>query len=297
MELAPEVSASLRGCQLVRLPAVEVSRGRRWAAACRSCWSHAQHGLTQIVYVCICIGMSAIIEQLSQQLRRFEHVHRPAGMRSTGIPPLDGLLPEGGLHAGTLTEWLTDDAGGGATLAFKVAAQLRGESGVCVVIDDRGSLYPPAVGRLGVDLDSTIVVRPLRVQEALWAWEQSLRCPAVAVVIGGLGRLQSVEGRRLQLAAETGGGLGMLLRPVRELGQPSWADLRLLTQPAAEPPARKGARAGPAPQSRRLQVELVHCRSHFRTGSVLLDIDDETGAVHQVSRMVPAARAPRAAGA
>jgi protein ImuA len=257
-----------------------------------------EHGLTHYVYKCIQIGMSAVIQHLSEQLRRFRHPHRPAGRLSTGVAVIDRLLSEG-LRPGTLMEWLTGGGGGGGTLAFKIVAHLCGASGVCVVIDGSGALYPPAMKRLGVDLNATIVVRPKRLQETLWVWEQSLRCPAVAVVIGQLNRLQTVECRRLQLAAEAGSGVGLLLRPVRDLRESSWADLRFRVTPQPAPISTSSGvgRQRPPPRSRRVQVELLHCRGHFRTGTVLLDIDDETGAVYQVPRLVSAASARRAAGA
>jgi hypothetical protein len=242
--------------------------------------------------------MSAAIQQLSEQLRRFRHAQRPAGCLSTGVAALDRLLSDN-LRPGSLLEWLTDGADGAGTLAFKIAAQLCSASGVCVVIDGDGSLYPPALQRVGVDLNTTIVVRPVRVRDALWTWEQSLRCPAVGVVIGSLKRLQDVECRRLQLAAEAGGGVGLLLRSARDQQQSSWADLRfrVTPQPSQALTLPRIDHQRPPPKSRRLQVELLHCRGHFRTGTVLLDIDDETGAVHQVPRLVSAARASRAAGA
>lgn len=251
------------------------------------------------MYKCIYSNVSAIAQRLSQQLRRFERAHRSAACVSTGIAAFDRLLPEGGLRTGSLVEWLADGASGAGTLAFGIAARLRSESQVAVVIDGNGSLYPPAIRRFGCDPDATIVVRPQRAQNALWAWEQSLRCPAVAVVVGWLNRLQSVQYRRLQLAAETGGGIGMLLRPAREHRQPSWAGLRLLVkpQPLFQPPSQRLARERPPPRSRRLQVELLHSRGLFESGTALLDIDDETGVVRLAPRLVPATNPRRAAGA
>lgn len=249
------------------------------------------------MYKCMYLVMSATLQRLSQQLRRLERGKRLTGCQSTGIPALDRLLPDGGLRRGTLVEWLADGAAGAGTLAFQIAAHVCGESGVRVVIDSQGALYPPATRWLGGAPDATIVVRPLRVREALWAWEQALRCPAVAVVIGSLKRLQPLECRRLQLAAEAGGGIGMLLRSARDQQSTSWADLRFRVTPQAAPLSRAHHQRPPPPRSRRLQVELLHGRGHFGTGIVLLDIDDETGAVRQVPRLVTAARARRASGA
>jgi hypothetical protein len=248
-------------------------------------------------------GRAHTLRELQQQLRRLARERRPAMQGaagcSTGIPALDALLPERGLPRGALVEWMAGaTAGGTGTLAFRIAAQLCGAGGACIVIDGQNLVYPPAVCRLGLDLDRIIVVRPEHARQALWAWEQSLRCPGVAVVIGRIGRLRTNEFRRLQLAAETGGAIGMLLRSAEDRRQPTWADLRLCVAPRAS--MRPGAAYSggrPPPCSRVLHVELLHSRGHFGTGTLLLDIDDETGAVHHVPRVAPATAARRSAGA
>ncbi len=50
---------------------------------------------------------------------------------------------------------------------------------------------------------------------ALWATEEALRAPAVGMVCAEIEDMDLTASRRLQLAAETGGGLGLLLRPAR----------------------------------------------------------------------------------
>jgi hypothetical protein len=150
---------------------------------------------------------------------------------STGTPPLDDLLGTP-LRYGMLIEWLRGLAhSGAATLSLLCAREACRAGGTLVVIDRLQTFYPPAAAAWGIDLGRLIIVRPRGMRDALWATLQSLRSPAVAAVWAPLEKLDSREFRQLQLAAQTGRTLGLLLRPAYVRGQPSWADVRLLVEP------------------------------------------------------------------
>ncbi|MCH8242002.1 MAG: hypothetical protein IH897_05255 [Planctomycetes bacterium] len=84
-----------------------------------------------------------------------------------------------------------------------------------VVVDTGNDFYPPAARQHGIELDRLIVVRVRRRKEAFWVVDQALRCRAVAVVIAALPQLDDRQSRRLQLAAESTGGIGLILRSAR----------------------------------------------------------------------------------
>lgn len=172
-----------------------------------------------------------LIRDLRERAERIAGAHRRAcktGRISTGFAALDSLLPHGGFENGTLVEWLADGAGCGAvTLSLSVAARALEEGGACVVIDPGQKFYPPAAAELGIPLERMIVVRPSGPRLTLWAWEQALRFRGVAVTLGEMGPLSDRPFRRLQLAAEAGGGLGFLVRPAACRAEPSWAAVRL----------------------------------------------------------------------
>jgi hypothetical protein len=255
------------------------------------------------------------IQELSRKLQRLRPPqpgapapeHAPPV--STAISGLEGLLPEGGLHPGMIVEWMAaGSASGAGTLAWKVVAawqpRCSDDGKGVVVIDRRRRFYPPAVVPLGIDLERLLVVRPDSERDALWALEQSLRCPGVGIVIGRIEGVRAQEFRRLQLAAETGGAIGLLLRPARERAQTSWADVRLLIRPEGNPkseirnPKRTISRFEFRNSTfRRLHVELIHCRGRLGGGAVLLEIDDVTGNVRVASRLAAAAHPRQAAGA
>ena len=183
---------------------------------------------------------------------------------SSGCPALDRALPENGFRPGTLVEWLFRGVGDGtATLAFRAAAgALRAAAGAVVVLDRTGEFYPLAAVAQGIEPARLIVVHPGNKADHSWAMDQTLRCPAVAAVVAWPesldGKLDGRTFRRLQLAVEQGGGLGLLIRPESVRLQPSWADVRLLVEPL--PSTSPYGRRAPCTHGRRIRVVLLRCR-------------------------------------
>ena len=110
--------------------------------------------------------------------------------------------------------------------------------------------FAPALAQQGIELGRLIIVRPPTAVEALWAAEQALSSGVCAAVLLWLKGTDDRWLRRLKLAAEAGGALGVLFRPERHRFESSPAALRLLlTQGAAEPRLEllkvQGGRPGP----------------------------------------------------
>lgn len=229
-----------------------------------------------------------IIAQLAQQLGQIERREiQPDALLSTGCPALDRLLPAGAMRRGTLIEWLSSGVGSGAgTLALLAARQAVEDGRPLVVIDRQAEFYAAGAAALGLPLEQLIVVRPRHPRDDLWAIEQVLRCPGVAAAWCQLPSLSDRGFRRLQLAAERGGAVAMLLRPLAVRGTPTWAEARLLVEPLS------------APQGRRVRVELLHARGGLNHHQALeLEVNDEAGVVRLVPRLAPSASLRRAARA
>src|SRR5436190_6466092 len=175
------------------------------------------------------MGPSASARELVASLRRdvarLEGGRPPENERpiSTGSAALDRLLPAGGLRRGTLVEYLTATAGSGAgTLALAAAREACREGRAFVALDwptparsasegiRFGHFYPPAAAAWGIDLSAMLVLRPTNDADALWALDQALRCPGVGAVWAACERLDVRDFRRLRLAAECGGTVGLL---------------------------------------------------------------------------------------
>ena len=230
-----------------------------------------------------------LLQDLRDRIRGIEGV-RDRGPRDGGVPTgfaaLDRVLADGGLRKGTLVEWQSAaDGRGAATLALAVSAYVLRSGGTLVVIDDAREFYPVGAAQLGVPLDRTVVVRPDGQRAALWAWEEALRAPGVAVTFGRLGATTDRVVLRLQLAVEAGGGLGFLVRPPGVPAGEAVAATRLTVESIPTP----GTYPGPG---RRLRVRVT--RGHAGVGQPVADVElgDDPGPVP----VVPELAGPVAAG-
>jgi cell division inhibitor SulA/protein ImuA len=152
---------------------------------------------------------------------------------STGKSALDARLPGGGWPTASLIEVLLDDTGLGEVQLFLpalVECQRRtdGDAPWLVWIAPPHEPFAPALAQQGIELGRLLVVRPATATEALWATEQALSSGVCAVVFLWLKGTDDRWLRRLKLAAEAGGALGVLFRPERHRFESSPASLRLL---------------------------------------------------------------------
>ena len=216
------------------------------------------------------------IDELRAGLHQFHRGLREGERRvaSTGIPALDELLPERGLRRGALSEWIGAEVGCGVlSLAMRVAAAAQSD-GPLIIVDTKKTLYPTAIQAAGVSLPESIFVWPASRTEALWAVEQSLRCTGIGGVLFPVDRLRTQDFRRLQLAAESGTAIGLLIRPPGSQRQPGWADVRLLVSPRP---------AHPNSFCRRMAVQCIYVKGSLTDRTIELEMCDETGAVRLAS--------------
>ncbi|MBM3997287.1 MAG: hypothetical protein FJ303_24530 [Planctomycetes bacterium] len=219
------------------------------------------------------------ILQLAEQIRRCETSSRPGepARIPLGVSGLDTLFPQRGLSTGSLVELLPRMSGAGAwTLALLLARYACGDRKTLLIADAERCFYPPATCRFGFDPEHMIIVRPRTSSQALLALAQALRCPVIGAALGAFDTLTDRDGRRLQLAAESGGTLGILIRPITALAAPSFAATRLMidplpSEPQSEPPALAGGG-----RRRRMRLESVRCRGGQEGKTVCLEIEPIT---------------------
>jgi protein ImuA len=151
-----------------------------------------------------------------------------------GLGPVDVRLPGGGLALGALHEV----AGGGvgavdgaaaSLFAAGIAARTNGKVLWCLT---RPDLFAPAVAQAGLTPDRVIYVEASDEKAVLSCFEEGLRHGGLACVVAEISRLSMSGSRRLQLAAEGSGTMGLALRRWRrqteaaDFGQPTAASTR-----------------------------------------------------------------------
>lgn len=182
------------------------------------------------------------LEELQQQLQKAgSHLLMPsqwlaekwAGPQaaeqviSTGCAGLDAWFPHGGMVRGQTIEIVSPTGGAGATyVAMILARQICGPQGLLVLIDRNQDFNPAILLTLGFDLDHVLVVQPQSEEDHLWALEQALADSCVAAVWTRIEKIDKRYQRRWQLAAERGQTIGILQRPEKVLGQPTWATIQ-----------------------------------------------------------------------
>lgn len=181
-----------------------------------------------------------------------------AGILPTGLRLIDAVLPGGGLRGGALHEIVAASADAPAAEGF-AATLLAGlaRRGPVLWCVETASFYGPCLVRLGLSPERLILVRARRPADLLWAMEEGLRTPGLAAVLGEPASLDITASRRLQLAAEGSGVIGLVLSRA-EATTVAVTRWRVTSASVGRPLAADERDFGLA--RARWQVELLRCR-------------------------------------
>jgi protein ImuA len=192
----------------------------------------------------------------------------------TGAAEIDAALPWAGLPRG-LHE-VSGEVGEAAKVAFaaSLAGRRSGYGGRPIlwcrprrVALTAGDPYGPGMAHLGISPDALILVEAEKPADLLWAMEEGARTKGLAAVVAEGVIPNLTASRRLQLAAEVGNGLVLLLPKGRQTA-PSSALTRWFVRSL---PSRQEA-GGPG--SPRWHVELWRCRGGGRLREWIVEWDD-----------------------
>ncbi len=205
-----------------------------------------------------------VLAGLRERIQRLERgAARHKSVLSFGIEAMDRHLPEGGLALGALHEVAgcgKDAIDGAAAALFTagVAARTQGQVLWCVARQD---LFAPALAQAGLPPDRVIYVEAGDEPSLLASFEEGLRHGDLGAVVGEVAKLSMTASRRLQLAAEGSGVIGIALRRWRRpaeaaaFGEATAAVTRwrVSALPSAPLPVTGVGRA-------RWRLDLIRCR-------------------------------------
>lgn len=166
----------------------------------------------------------------SGQLWRGRSYAAPNNAESTGWRILDDITG-GGWPRGALTEIISSDTHG-LSLLLPALARLSQQERWLAWISPPHIPYAPGLSTQGIDMQRFLMVQEITEQERLWSTEQALQSGSCSAVLMWPDSLDITQLRRLQLATEQGGGLGILFRSLRDARQSSPAALRLKVTPS-----------------------------------------------------------------
>lgn len=158
------------------------------------------------------------LERLRAEVRAIVATGKgPGGVLPFGLAALDDRLAGGGLADAGLhelapaTAGYSDDAAATLFLAG-IAGRRAGAGGTVLWVVARRDLFAPGLAQGGLPPDRLLIAEAGGDREVLAVMEEGLRHGALAAVVGEVGRAGLTETRRLQLAAEEGGTMALMLR-------------------------------------------------------------------------------------
>ena len=217
-----------------------------------------------------------------------------------GVGAVDDRLADGGVRLDALHEVTGESAAWGddaAATLFVAGIVARAVGPVLWVVRAR-DLFAPGLYQAGLHPERVLYAEARDDAELLALMEEGLRHRGLGAVIGEAGRVATAQTRRLQLAAEGGRTVALLLRrPPRgggdPFGVPSAAITRWRVAAAPSPPVPWD---GLGPACWRLQCVRQRGGDPFE---LTVEAPDETGRIalpaRLVDRPVASARAPLSA--
>lgn len=193
------------------------------------------------------------VESLRATIARLEGGRAPAERLPLGVKAIDAVL-NGGLKRGAVHDFVAEtflDQAAACAFALFIGEKTQGKPIVWLGADrsasETGQLYGHGLIAHGVDPARIIFVQAPTARDLLWAAEEALRTQGVGLILieawSVLKSLDLSSARRLCLAAEEGGALGVFLRDSNGLDPPFATRWSIAAAPSPPEPGGVPGRA------------------------------------------------------
>lgn len=132
-----------------------------------------------------------------------------------GLGTIESAFPGGVFPKRAIHEFITvipEHAAASDGFIAGVLAVLMEDGAACVWISTSRRLFPASLSTFNVAPERIIFIDVNTEREALWITEEALKCEGLAAVVAELNEISLIESRRLQLAVESSGVTGFILR-------------------------------------------------------------------------------------
>ncbi len=158
-----------------------------------------------------------MLEKLQKEILSLQGFRLPSGGQRIdfGLGKIESAFPNKTFPVGAVHEFLSgspEDSAATTGFMSGLISRLMGESGTCLWISNKRTIFPPALKAFGIAPDRVIFIDLTTQKDVLWAVEEALKCETLAAVVGELNEVTFTQSRRLQLAVEKSRVTGFLHR-------------------------------------------------------------------------------------
>ena len=132
-----------------------------------------------------------------------------------GLGEVENAFPNGVFPKKAIHEFITvlpEHAAASDGFIGGLLSMLMKDGAACVWISTSRKLFPVSLCLFNVEPERIIFMDVAREKDVLWIMEEALKCEGLAAVVAELNELSLIESRRLQLAVESSGVTGFILR-------------------------------------------------------------------------------------
>lgn len=132
-----------------------------------------------------------------------------------GLGEIEDSFPGGVFPKKALHEFITiapEHSAASDGFIAGLLAVLMENGAACVWVSTSRRLFPASLSLFNVAPERIIFMDVQHERDVLWITEEALKCEGLAAVVAELGNLSLIESRRLQLAVESSGVTGFILR-------------------------------------------------------------------------------------
>jgi protein ImuA len=160
---------------------------------------------------------SEILAELERQLLPLQgykpHHHSP--FNKVDLGPVNRAFPRHEFPTGAIHEFICkrqEEVAASSGFISGILGSLMKRGEPAVWINPSYTIYPPALREFGIEPHKIIFIEAKSEKDILWTTEEALKCTGLVGVVTQVNNLSFNASRRLQLAVETSGLTGLVVR-------------------------------------------------------------------------------------